>query len=220
MINLIFFETNTNFINQSFIDSLFTMFAVIVIITMFTSYLIENKLIIINDLKTNKFLLEDSLHKVKTLSETDQLTGLANRHKIDIDLNTLLKNFKINNIKFSIIMCDVDNFKSVNDTYGHNVGDEVLQFASKLLIQILRTNDIVGRWGGDEFIILLPGTDISIIDNIVDKINNKFKEESTSDKIDHISLSLGYATINDDITLEELLNTADSNMYINKNNHK
>jgi diguanylate cyclase (GGDEF)-like protein len=220
MVNLYYLDTKSTFENQSVHDAMLNMFSVILIITMFTSYLIENQSIMIHKLKSNEFLLENSLRTVRTLSETDQLTGLSNRHKIEKDLELLLQNYKAYNASFTVLMCDIDNFKLINDTHGHSKGDDVIKFTADLLIRILRADDIVGRWGGDEFILLLPNTSESSIESILNKINRNFKERSVNSVIGFVSLSIGSATVTDYASTKDLLDLADTNMYFYKNNRK
>jgi|LGVE01.1.fsa_nt_gb diguanylate cyclase (GGDEF)-like protein len=103
--------------------------------------------------------LEVQLEEIKRLSITDQLTNIYNRRKFIEVLETEINRFKRNNQPFSIIMFDIDHFKLVNDTYGHDVGDDVLKELSSLVKSRLRISDTFSRWGGEEFMILASGTD-------------------------------------------------------------
>ena len=97
-------------------------------------------------------------NELKRLASTDSLTLLFNRRKFEELLEREIKLKNRTQIGFSILLCDIDNFKKLNDKYGHDVGDSVLREFSKLLTSLLRTTDIIARWGGEEFIILLPNT--------------------------------------------------------------
>lgn len=106
--------------------------------------------------------LESNYKVIKKLSETDKLTGLYNRLKFSDNLEYELSKQSRNNSKLSLIMFDIDHFKSVNDNYGHDIGDHVLREISVIVSAELRDYDTFARWGGEEFLILIP--DISIDD--------------------------------------------------------
>jgi len=124
----------------------------------------ETDNVIMNDLmlemiKRNALLnaeLEHKLEEIRLLSVTDQLTGLYNRRKFLDMLHNEIKRVQRYNRPFAIIMLDIDHFKSVNDTYGHDVGDFVLRELSHIVRNTLRSSDTFARWGGEEFMILLP----------------------------------------------------------------
>jgi diguanylate cyclase (GGDEF)-like protein len=97
--------------------------------------------------------------QLKTLSNTDRLTGLDNRRKFEIDVNRELGRNKRSNFPLSFIMFDIDYFKEINDTYGHHVGDIVLRELSSLVKSLIRREDYLSRYGGEEFIIMLVGSD-------------------------------------------------------------
>src|SRR5690554_8097043 len=86
----------------------------------------------------------------------DGLTGLLNRRAGEIELDLALLKAQENNAPFCILMADIDNFKAVNDTFGHNRGDEVIESVARTLEQEIRKTDTAVRWGGEEFIVLLP----------------------------------------------------------------
>jgi diguanylate cyclase (GGDEF)-like protein len=99
--------------------------------------------------------------KLDSASRTDVLTGLGNRRKLDDDIDALTGMARRHDQPFSVALVDVDHFKSVNDTYGHSAGDEVLRAIAARLQDALRVEDVAGRWGGEEFLFLLPMTDLA-----------------------------------------------------------
>lgn len=106
-----------------------------------------------DDLRRENVLLDSA-------SRTDALTGLANRRRLETDLDVMTSVARRHDQPFSVAIVDVDHFKFVNDTYGHSVGDEVLREIADRLRATLRTEDVAGRWGGEEFLLLLPMTDL------------------------------------------------------------
>jgi diguanylate cyclase (GGDEF)-like protein len=122
---------------------------------------------------------------------------------------------KING-KLKLFFIDVDHFKKINDTYGHEMGDKVLQSISSILLANATKKDIVARWAGDEFLIIAPYSDGKSEDVILTQIRNALKRLSEDVKID-ISVSIGSSMYpNEARTLEALLNIADRKMYTMK----
>jgi len=150
--------------------------------------------------------------KINYLSFHNQLTGLFNRHFIEGEIKKLDTE---ENLPISFIMCDLNGLKLVNDVFGHTEGDQLLVNTSELLKRICRTNDILARWGGDEFVILLPRTSAADSDKIVELIKKESKETGTQ-KIP-VSLSIGAATKTEPgQDMQLILIDAESNMYKNK----
>lgn len=146
------------------------------------------------------------------LSYHDVLTGLYNRRFYEVELNRLDTE---RNLPISIIIGDVNGLKLVNDAFGHDKGDELLQKAATVIRNACRSNDIVARWGGDEFVILLPKTSKEEAEKIV----NRVKELCSNELVNsiHVSISYGWATKakpEDDIL--KVLKSAEDAMYKNK----
>ncbi|WP_372742360.1 diguanylate cyclase [Neptunomonas sp.] len=149
------------------------------------------------------------------IAEHDQLTGLYNRHKLIESISEYIQLSIRYNWKISCIFVDIDNFKVINDTFGHNAGDQVLKDISQLLVKMLRRTDIIGRWGGEEFVIILPETDLLMAEEIAAKLRIAVFEAKFS--IDHtISCSLGVTQYKKDETVEEFIGRADDALYIAK----
>jgi diguanylate cyclase (GGDEF)-like protein len=155
--------------------------------------------------------------KVKFFSEKDSLTGCYNRRFINNKIPTLLAQLNRKNEKLSLAILDCDNFKTINDTYGHKKGDLVLQELSALLLTNVRKNGMVARWGGDEFLIIAPYADRKDIKGIVNRFENELQDLSKKLQIG-IFISSGFATYpNDAKEMDDLIHIADSNMYFLKN---
>ena len=158
---------------------------------------------------TSKELSEKELRRI---SFTDKLTGVYNRTYFDEKVK-LLNNEKY--LPLSLIMGDMDGLKIINDTAGHLKGDELLIKASEVLKQVCKDENIIVRWGGDEFIILLPNTDEDAAKNLCEKI----KVTCNSKEYNYIplSISLGYATKkNIDTDIDEILKEAEDMAYRQK----
>lgn len=154
---------------------------------------------------------------VKFLSEKDNLTKCCNRRFVNKIFPTLLEQMNKRNEKLSLAILDCDNFKTINDTYGHKKGDLVLLELSALLLTSVRKSDIVARWGGDEFLIVAPYADRKDIEVIVNRFENELQDLSKKLQID-IFVSSGFATYpSDAIKIDDLIHIADSNMYVLKN---
>lgn len=152
-------------------------------------------------------------------SLTDPLTSLPNRRALDQALLQEWKRAHRYNHSFAVIMVDMNNFKSVNDTYGHLTGDIVLQNTAAILKEALRETDILGRWGGDEFLIILPEATSQEAKRVAGKLIRQFKEKSSVFSTLHIGLSfsLGIAIYpKDGETPAALLAAADKRLYENK----
>jgi diguanylate cyclase (GGDEF)-like protein len=104
--------------------------------------------------------LRREIHVLGSESRTDSLTGLANRRKLESDMHVLISSARRHGQPFAVALVDVDHFKVVNDTFGHPAGDHVLRTIADRLSSTLRVEDVGGRWGGEEFLFLLPMTDM------------------------------------------------------------
>ncbi len=145
----------------------------------------------------------------------DPLTGLFNRRALSKKLKELYNEFKRNRSIFSVIMTDINLFKQFNDQYGHMIGDEALQIVSATLEENTKGKDFVGRYGGDEFILLLPMTTLysaSILaDNLAKAVSKrKLKLKSTGKSIEKLTISLGVSQIHEGDTTESVIERADA----------
>lgn len=151
--------------------------------------------------------------KTKYLAYTDALTGLYNRHYVYEKFPKLLNR---NQSKLGIFVIDCDNFKSINDLYGHQTGDWVLKRIAKLLNQQIRRKGIIARFGGDEFLVMVPFHDEKDIYGFVKQIEVDLFHLSEKTEL-NIRVSIGIAIFpNDGRNLNDLIRIADQNMYRHK----
>ena len=163
--------------------------------------------------------LEVAKEELTLLSKTDSLTKLNNRNEIDVVLGVSESIFKRFKDTFSVILIDIDDFKHVNDTYGHLEGDKVLISLASILTKYTRDIDIVGRWGGEEFIIICPRT--SQKDAIA--LAEKLKEKTASFDFGIVgkkTASFGVSSFRENDTLNELLLRVDNALYLSKSKGK
>lgn len=146
----------------------------------------------------------------------DYLTGTMTRGNFEDTMNNYLEKYS----DFIIIIGDIDNFKLINDTYGHKVGDKVLKTIGSILNDSIRDTDIVGRYGGEEFIICLLENDLDNAYKIVERMRNKIENtiiDIGNDKI-NITMTFGISNYNINKTYEETVEEADKALYIGKTN--
>ena len=152
--------------------------------------------------------------RINYLLYHDQLTGLYNHRFLQKEMERLDTERQL---PLSIIMVDVNGLKLVNDSYGHNKGDELLQKAADILQNSVRSEEIIARWGGDEFVILLPGTSRQEAEKVFERIKEKCRKTEKDDL--PVSLGMGIGVKKEpDESIEETLNEADDNMYKDKLN--
>jgi diguanylate cyclase (GGDEF)-like protein len=160
----------------------------------------------------------------KLQAELDPLTGMFNRRGGEQKAQELFDMAKGNNTSFAVFMIDLDNFKPVNDRYGHDAGDEVLIRISERLQNIIRGDDLLIRWGGDEFLVVIKQNQTLMeISKIADKYLNTIKEEIeiSSDATVQLGASIGIASFPEHgATLEILARYADEAMYKVKSEEK
>jgi diguanylate cyclase (GGDEF)-like protein len=147
----------------------------------------------------------------------DPLTGLRTRHEMETILERYIERAKDQH--FSIIMADLDNFKDLNDTYGHKVGDEILSKFGLVIKDCLRVSDLAFRYGGEEFLIILPGASIHDAAACAERIRKKLQEISVCEGIE-ISASFGVAEYQENDTASSLLERADKALYMAKSKGK
>lgn len=144
----------------------------------------------------------------------DPLTGLYNRAVLEKVVNAEIAKAKFSKETFSLIFIDLDNFKALNDTYGHQYGDEILKRIGEILRRNVRKNDIVARYGGDEFILLIHSKNNFEPEKVAKRIKKQVEQLL---KRYNISISYGIAVYGKDgYTFEELIGTADRRMYEQK----
>lgn len=168
--------------------------------------------------------IEEMIGLLSEQSLLDHLTGIANRRFIDITLDDKIKEFERYSWPFSIALCDIDDFKIVNDTYGHLAGDDVLVMVAKSLIGALRSFDFVGRWGGEEFLVILPGITMQ---EQLESICRRMVRLVAASSIDirdtttlSVTISCGATQAVATDTAEKLIHRADKGLYASKRNGK
>jgi len=164
--------------------------------------------------KSNKlnFLNEMNLEYLAT---TDRLTGLNNRLKTEDDVNEEVERAKRYNRGLSIILLDVDDFKKVNDEYGHHIGDVVLGEFASVVQDAIRKVDAVGRWGGEEFLVILPETNLKEAEAVAEHIRRKV-EDYTFTVARHKTSSFGVSEYIQGDNSQSLINRADKALYKSK----
>lgn len=150
--------------------------------------------------------------KLHSLATKDSLTGVYNRYSLNKEIDTNIKKYERYADIFSLLMIDIDYFKNVNDTYGHDVGDLVLKELSSVIENLIRETDIFGRWGGEEFLLILPKTNKDEAISMATRIKNII-EEHKFDYIPQITVSIGVSVYNKNIILKDV----DDALYKAKN---
>ena len=156
--------------------------------------------------------------KLRELATRDTLTGLANRrHLIEMAQHEIDRTTQTGQ-PVSIVVADIDDFKRINDGHGHDAGDQVLIHASRLFLDLCRPQDTVARWGGEEFLFLLPATDELTAREFAERVRARVAET----RVEHagafftISISMGVATLAESETLESAIGRADRALYRSK----
>ncbi|HCY84323.1 MAG TPA: GGDEF domain-containing protein [Desulfobacteraceae bacterium] len=162
--------------------------------------------------------LKKELEGVKRAAKTDMLTGLLNRRGLDEAMARTLDYVNKNQIPLTIIIADIDHFKQVNDTHGHLIGDNVLRMLAKLLKEHIEAKDIAARFGGEEFILILPETALKEAFVLAEKIRLSLKgrrwiNKNTGQPIGAITISLGVAEYQAGESLPDLIERADNALY-------
>lgn len=161
--------------------------------------------------------LSSKNQELEKLYITDKLTDIYNRHKLDTELKHQEDIYQRYKQTFGVILLDIDDFKSVNDTYGHLIGDKVLVEIAELLQNNLRKTDIFGRWGGEEFLIIIPQSNKEHLLELATKLKNAIASHDFT-PAGHITASFGVSLYKKD--LEMLLKNADDALYKVKSSGK
>lgn len=243
-----FFAVNTILYNQRIIQTLFPLNlglilsvisqSILVNLRFATSYNLNIKLgkelneknqnlkALTQDLEERVDKRKDELRKaykeIKSLALTDELTGLSNRRSITellyFEEDKAIRKKHV----FSIALMDIDNFKSVNDTYGHDIGDKVLKVVSEVASSVLRQQDKVARWGGEEFLLLFPEIGIKEAFNVADRVRNEVEKRSIPvlDNMLSVTVTIGLCSYHEDLGIKGVIKEADEGLYIGKKKGK
>ena len=142
----------------------------------------------------------------------DGMTGLFNHSFMEEFIGDAINRSKRSGTPLSLLMIDIDFFKQINDTLGHNVGDEVLLHLTKLIEKSKRSTDYLGRWGGDELVLLLTDTNLQGATNVAEKVRN-LVDKHIFPHNGHITISLGASTYHNADSLSNFIARADAAMY-------
>jgi len=165
--------------------------------------------------RTEELLIKTK--ELESLANYDTLTGLYNRRKFTELLENEMQRFERYKKEFSLISLDIDHFKQINDTYGHDVGDIVLKGFSDSLNSSIRTVDSVGRWGGEEFLILIIESNRELTIKIAEKIQANLNQVEF-DSVGKVTASIGVTEIKNGDSSQDMIKRADQAMYIAKEN--
>jgi diguanylate cyclase (GGDEF)-like protein/PAS domain S-box-containing protein len=164
--------------------------------------------------------LEVQVEDLKNLALLDNLTQLPNRHFCNQELNAQMEEFTRYGHTFGVIFMDIDHFKNFNDKYGHDVGDLVLKVVSKTLKNSIRPFDMVGRWGGEEFVCLLKNITTESLEVVANRFISMVRQSQIPYENDMlgVTISLGATVVTKGDTIDSIVKRADHLMYDSKQN--
>ena len=165
--------------------------------------------------------LQQSLEAIRAESLTDPLTGLGNRKYFDRSIEMAVQNALATNEPLSLLMFDIDHFKSFNDSYGHLTGDQVLRLVGLSLKQTIKGQDITARYGGEEFAVVLPNTALRQALTVADHIrravmSKELKKKSTGEILGRVTISVGVSMLKPGDDTDSLIERADACLYAAK----
>jgi diguanylate cyclase len=167
--------------------------------------------------------LQQSLEAIRTESLTDPLTGLGNRKYFDRMIESSVQDALVKGEPLSLLMFDIDHFKSFNDSYGHLTGDQVLRLVGMSLKQTIKGQDITARYGGEEFAVVLPNTALRQALTVADHIRRavmakELKKKSTGEILGRVTISVGVSMLKPGDDTDSLIERADACLYAAKRN--
>jgi diguanylate cyclase len=173
--------------------------------------------------KTEISNLQQSLEAIRAESLTDPLTGLGNRKYFDRSIDNSVKSALAGGEPLSLLMFDIDHFKSFNDSYGHLTGDQVLRLVGMPLRQNIKGQDITARYGGEEFAVVLPNTALRQALTVADHIrravmSKELKKKSTGEILGRVTISVGVSILRAGDDTDSLIERADACLYAAKRN--
>lgn len=183
----------------------------------------QKKLLMANEqIQKQKLQLGKAYKKMETLARTDPLTKLSNRRDFLEKFDLELHRFERNKIPFSVILCDIDDFKLVNDQYGHDSGDFVLVGIAELMKAAVRKQDVVGRWGGEEFILLLPETNIEGAVRVAEGLRKNLEDKTFyfNGEALAVTMTFGVSRFDGDMDIDTCIKRADEALYSGKREGK
>ena len=168
--------------------------------------------------KQSEKRLKELSNQWENLASKDMLTGLYNRRAMTEFLTEEVSRVNRGDKSFSLAMVDIDKFKSINDTYGHHTGDEVIKTIADKMAGHFRHHDIIARWGGEEFIIAFPETSLQSAASVADSLRKKISASRITVDGNEIiaTVTIGLATYNIDDSLDACINAADQALYYGK----
>lgn len=164
---------------------------------------------------------ERRIRKLQQTALLDPLTAIGNRRHLENRLKISLLDFHENKIPFGLLFCDLDHFKNLNDTFGHNLGDKVLRMVANTLRANIRNSDTMGRWGGEEFLVILKNVDTKSLLSIAEKLLNLVRQSHLTLPDKHTlsaTISIGGTLIRESDTTDTMVDRADRLMYQSKAN--
>ena len=173
----------------------------------------------VGSLRTERDELAVALRHTEALSLTDELTGLPNRRAFVQRLEQELSRSQRTGQPLVMVLLDIDNFKGINDGYGHYVGDMMLRCYAQSMVRELRQHDLLARYGGEEFVLLLPETSLDDARNALDKLGRRIRREpldAGGTCIDLPTFSAGIACLRSGESATTLINRADQSLYLAK----
>jgi diguanylate cyclase (GGDEF)-like protein/PAS domain S-box-containing protein len=167
---------------------------------------------------------ENTERRIRQLQQTaflDPLTTIGNRRHIENQFKVRMLDFKENQFPFGLLFCDIDHFKTINDTFAHTLGDKVLRMVAQTLRANIRDTDTMGRWGGEEFIVILQDVDADLMLMVGEKLLNLVRRSHLVLPDNHTlstTISIGGTLVRPSDTLDTLIDRADRLMYQSKAN--
>jgi diguanylate cyclase len=162
--------------------------------------------------------LRSNLAEAREISVRDSLTSLGNRRHFDDSLTKAVADARARGTSLCLAMADIDNFKKVNDLFGHRIGDEILKMFARVLLDNARSGDIVARYGGEEFTIILPATRVEYARELTERMRSQLEAKelaisASGKELGSITASFGIAELGADDDADALLHRADAKLY-------
>lgn len=187
------------------------------------SQVVESNKKLENDLVVSKYALESQAQELdisRKEARTDALCGVGNRKAVDEAMKFMISRYQSNRKPFGLMLIDIDHFKRINDTFGHQAGDDVLTSIAKALNECVRPEDFVGRLGGDEFVIILDGLTDENADLVGARVRSTIElydfSIADSGQSTVVTMSMGLAVVGDEDNVETLYERADKALYKSK----